>query len=70
MNQTGAFQPQGQLSHLELQHLRHLIGGHATVANKLESYAQSCQDPQLKQMFQRDAEQARATQQKLMGFLQ
>jgi len=63
-------QPQGQLNQLELQNLRHLIGGHGTVSNKLEQYAQSCQDPQLKQMFQRDAQQSRATQQKLMGFLQ
>lgn len=69
MNQMGN-QQQGQLTQLELENLRHLIGGHGTVVNKLESYAQSCQDPQLKQMLERDAQQARATQQRLMGFLQ
>ncbi|WP_044893254.1 hypothetical protein [Bacillus alveayuensis] len=62
-------QSQGQLTHLELENLRHLIGDHGTVANKLDAYAQACQDPQLKQIFQRDAQQARASQQKLMGFL-
>lgn len=59
-----------QLSQLELQHLRHMIGGHETVANKLEAYAQQCSDAQLKQMFQQDATQARNGKQKLMSFLQ
>lgn len=72
MNQQQQMNPQssGQLTHLELENLRHLIGGHATVTNKLEQYAQACQDPQLKQMLQRDAQQSRTTQQRLMGFLQ
>lgn len=72
-NQTNSNSPnmnQSQLTQLELSNLRHLIGGHETVANKLEAYAQSCQDSQLKDILQRDAQQARATQQKLMGFLQ
>lgn len=59
-----------QLSQLELQHLRHMIGGHETVANKLETYAQQCSDAQLKQMFQQDATAARSAKQKLMTFLQ
>ncbi|WP_245692988.1 hypothetical protein [Sporomusa acidovorans] len=55
---------------MELQHLRHMIGGHETVANKLEAYAQQCNDAQLKQMFQEDAAAARSSKQKLMSFLQ
>ncbi|WP_238528195.1 hypothetical protein [Acetonema longum] len=59
-----------QLNQMELQHLRHMIGGHETVANKLEAYAQQCNDAQLKQMFQDDAAAARSSKQKLMSFLQ
>lgn len=59
-----------QLNQLDLQHLRHMIGGHETVANKLEAYAQQCNDAQLKQMFQSDAMAAKNAKQKLMSFLQ
>lgn len=59
-----------QLNQLDLQHLRHMIGGHETVANKLDTYAQQCTDAQLKQMFTQDASAARANKQKLMSFLQ
>ncbi|WP_207858101.1 hypothetical protein [Lucifera butyrica] len=55
---------------MELQSLRHIIGGHATVANKLEAYAQQCNDTQLKQMFLEDAAAAKSAKQKLMLFLQ
>lgn len=58
-----------QLNELELQNLRHMIGGHETLANKLDSYAQSCTCPQLKQMLQKDAQDARNTQQQLISFL-
>ncbi|WP_028403021.1 hypothetical protein [Ectobacillus panaciterrae] len=57
------------LTELELENLRHLIGGHSTVANKLDEYAQQCTDPQLKQILQQDAQSARTTRQKLMTFL-
>jgi hypothetical protein len=59
-----------QLNQLDLQHLRHMIGGHQTVANKLDTYAQQCSDVQLKQMFTQDAAAAKANKQKLMSFLQ
>lgn len=59
-----------QLTQLDLQHLRHMIGGHETVANKLEAYAQQCKDAQLKKMFLDDAAKARSSKQKLMSFLQ
>lgn len=58
-----------ELNQLELQHIRHLAGGHATVANKLEAMAQQCTDPQLQQMLQDDAKDAKNSRQKLMTFL-
>jgi superfamily I DNA and/or RNA helicase len=57
------------LSELELQNLRHLIGGHETCAMKLDTYAQQCQDPQIKQMLQSHANAARQSKQQLMSFL-
>lgn len=57
------------LNELELQNLRHLIGGHDTVATKLDTYAQQCTDPQIKSMLQNHANSARQTKQQLMTFL-
>nr|WP_226527602.1 hypothetical protein [Metabacillus niabensis] len=57
------------LNELELQNLRHLIGGHETCATKLDTYAQQCQDPQIKSMLQNHANSARQTKQQLMSFL-
>ncbi|NLX77553.1 MAG: hypothetical protein GXZ01_09355 [Clostridiaceae bacterium] len=59
-----------QINELELQNLRHMIGAHDTCIKKLETYVQQCQDPQLKQMLQKDANDAKANKQKLMSFLQ
>lgn len=59
-----------QLNQLELQNLRHLIGGHQTISVKLNTYAQQCQDPQIKQLFQQASTAASQTAQQLMGFLQ
>ncbi len=59
-----------QLNQQELQNLRHLIGSHETSAHKLDTYAQQCSDPQIKQMFQQSAQSAESTKQKLMSFLQ
>lgn len=58
-----------QLNQLELQNLRQLVGGHQTVAAKLNDYANQCQDAQVKQIFQQAATSAQNTTQKLMGFL-
>ena len=59
-----------QLNQQELQNLRHLIGSHDTASRKLDEYAQQCNDPQLKQMFQQSAQSAKSTRQKLISFLQ
>ena len=58
-----------QLNQQELQNLRHLIGSHETSSKKLEAYAQQATDPQVKQMFQKSAQDAKNTKQQLMSFL-
>ncbi|WP_067724825.1 hypothetical protein [Oceanobacillus damuensis] len=57
------------LTELEVEHLRHIIGGHGMIANKLDTYAQSCSDPAFKAILQKDAQEARQAQQQLMTFL-
>ncbi len=58
------------LNQIELQNLRHLIGAHETAYQKMQSYAEQAQDPQIKTFFQKSAQEAQATKQKLMSFLQ
>jgi hypothetical protein len=57
------------VNQMELQNLRHLIGGHATAEKKLRFYASQCQDAQIKQMFDQAAQSAMDTRNKLMSFL-
>lgn len=59
-----------QISELDLQNLRHLIGGCDTNHCKMQSYAESAQDPQVKQFFQKSADSAMTMKQQLMQFLQ
>ncbi|MDF2567931.1 MAG: hypothetical protein K0R90_1387 [Oscillospiraceae bacterium] len=58
-----------QLNHQELQSLRHLIGAHDTACEKLQTYAQQCQDPQVKMYFEKSTQDAQKTKQQLMSFL-
>jgi len=58
-----------QLNELELQNLRHLIGSHETAYQKLTTYAQQATDPQIKQYFQKSAQDAQKTKQQLLSFL-
>ena len=53
------------LTQVELQHLRHLIGAHET----LNAYSAQAVDPQIKQIFSKSAQDALNTKQKLMTFL-
>ena len=57
------------LTHAELQHLRHLIGAHETAYQKLNTYSSQAVDPQIKQMFTKAAQDSLNTKQKLMSFL-
>lgn len=58
-----------QLNQQELQNLRHIIGGHDTAHQKLQSYAQQATDPQVKKYFEKSAQDAQTTKQKLISFL-
>lgn len=58
-----------QLNQVELQNLRHLIGAHDTAYAKMQSYAQQAQDPQVRSFFEKCAQDAQKTKQKLMTFL-
>jgi len=59
-----------QLTQTELENLRKMIGEHGMIAKKLETYAESAMDPELKSMLQRDAQAAKTAQQQLLPFLQ
>ena len=58
------------ISELDLQNLRHLIGGFDTTHCKMQDYANESQDPQVKQFFQKSAQSAMESKQQLMKFMQ
>ncbi|MFT8887528.1 MAG: hypothetical protein ABF449_05225 [Ethanoligenens sp.] len=58
-----------QLNQMELQNLRHMIGSHESAYQKLQDYAQQANDPQIKAFFEKSAQGAQSTKQKLMSFL-
>lgn len=58
-----------EISVLDLQNLRHLIGGYDTTHCKMTAYAEQAQDPQIKQLFQDAANSAMKNKQDLMKFL-
>lgn len=58
------------LSELELQNLRHLIGGYETTHCKMQEYAQCATDTKVKQYFEKGAKSAMENKQQLMKFLQ
>ena len=57
------------ISELELQNLRHLIGGYDITRCKMEDYASATSDAKLKQFFENGAKDAKKNKQQLMGFL-
>lgn len=58
------------ISELELQNLRHLMGGYDTASCKMQEYAQCCDDQNIKQFFEKGAQTAKQNKQELMKFLQ
>lgn len=58
------------ISDLELQNLRHLIGGYDTTHCKMKEYAQAANDEKVKQFFEKGAASAMENKQQLMKFLQ
>lgn len=59
-----------EISELDLQNLRHLIGGFDTTHCKMDTYAQQATDMEVKQFFQKSAQSAMQSKQQLMQFLQ
>lgn len=58
------------ISELDLQNLRHLIGGFDTTHCKMEDYASQATDMEVKQFFQKSAQSAIDSKQQLMQYLQ
>jgi len=57
------------ISQLEFNAIREIAGGHITVASKLNEYAQKCTDPTIKNMFEKAAQEAKQSAQKLASML-
>ena len=57
------------LSQIELQNLRHIIGSKEITFKKLNDYATKAVDPQIKQIFTKSAQDTLNIKQKLMSFL-
>ena len=57
------------ISILDLQNLRHLIGGFETCHCKMTDSASQSQDPEVKKIFQDAADSAMKNKQELMKFL-
>lgn len=58
------------LTKIELQSLRHLIGGACTTNKKLTDYANNAVDPEVKQLFTKAMQDSLNTKQTLMSFLE
>ncbi len=58
-----------EISVLDLQNLRHLIGGYTTNQSKMNDYAQQAKDPKVKKLFEDAANSAMKNKQELMKFL-
>ncbi len=59
-----------EISELDLQNLRHLIGGFDTTHCKMDEYARQATDVQVKQFFQKSAQSAADCKNQLMQYLQ
>ena len=58
-----------EISILDLQNLRHLIGGFETSQCKMQDYASEAKDPEIRKLFQDAADSAIKNRQDLMKFL-
>lgn len=59
-----------QISELDLQNLRHLIGGYEVSHCKMKEYASTASDQSVKQFFQKASQSAKENKEQLMQFLQ
>ncbi len=58
------------ISELDLQNLRHLLGGFDTTHAKLQEYAKEATDAKVKNFFEKGAQSAMDNKKQLMKFLQ
>lgn len=58
-----------EISILDLQNLRHLIGGYDTSCQKMQEYASMAEDAEVKKLFQDAADSAMQNKQELLRFL-
>ena len=59
-----------EISELDLQNLRHLLGGFDTTHCKMQEYAKAATDTKVRQFFEKGAQSAMENKQQLMKFLQ
>ena len=59
-----------EISELDLQNLRHLLGGFDTTHCKMQEYAKAATDTKVKQFLEKGAQSAMENKQQLMKFLQ
>ncbi len=57
------------LSQMELNSIREIVSCHQTIASKLSTYANQCQDQHIKQMFSQAAQEAQKSVQNLIQML-
>ena len=57
-----------EISILDLQNLRHLIGGYSTTHCKMTDYASKAEDPEIKKLFQEAADSAMKNKQTLRSW--
>lgn len=57
------------LSELDLQNLRHLMGGYDVTHCKMKEYAECASDTKVKQFFEKGAQSAMQNKQQLMEYL-
>ena len=58
------------IAEVDLQNLRHVIGGYDTTHCKMKEYAECATDSSVKQFFEKGARSAMDNKQQLMKFLQ
>ena len=57
------------LNQMELQNLRHIISSYNTTSQKLQEYANTTQDTQMKAFFEKSLMQGNEAREKLLSFL-
>lgn len=68
MNAANASASNG-INEMELQTLRHLILSHETMSGKMSAYAEDSTTPEIRQYFEKAAQNAADSKNQLMSFL-